>query len=45
MYEYEIMNKATGKHIFVWGVSFKDAMKREKLQQDEWICLNVEYID
>ena len=46
MFEYEIINKTTGEHDFIYGYSRMDAWRRcTWLNQDSWKIVSVEYID
>lgn len=45
MWEYEIMHKTTKERDIIFGYSYADALRRSKVNGDEYTCLMVEYID
>lgn len=49
MYEYEILDKTTGELDTVYGYSWKDAMRRGRLEDKatagQIVCLCQEYVD
>lgn len=45
MWEFEIENNVTKEREYIHGYSFKDALRRCKLNEDEWKYICREYID
>ena len=45
MWEYEILHKETGERNIIFGYSWSDAMRRSKLNGNDYICLIAEYVD
>lgn len=49
MYEFEILDKTTGEHDFIYGYDWKDAIRRRRLEDkvaaQQIVCLYKEYID
>ena len=45
MWKYEILHKETGERNIIFGYSWSDAMRRSKLNGDDYICLVAEYVD
>lgn len=45
MYEYELINIATGERIIIFGYSYSNACKRRNLSPAEWEICYSEYID
>lgn len=46
MYEYELVNKTTGEHIFIYGYDWQDAQAKAKgIDFAQWIKRYTECID
>lgn len=45
MFELDIKNKITGELNIIFGYSSSDAFKRYKLYPQDWIILNIFYVD
>ena len=46
MYEYELINKYSNEHWFIFGYSISDAWRRNaKLNPTDWSVIHCEYID
>ena len=45
MYEFHIVNLATGEDNYIFGYDLTNAYGRTKLNPGEWVCHDREYID
>jgi hypothetical protein len=45
MYEYRIVNKTTEEEIVIFGYTYADACKRKKIDPNENLVINCEYVD
>ena len=45
MNEYTVLNKNTNEQNIFFGYTFKDACKRSKVNGNDYIILDIEYID
>lgn len=45
MWEYEILDKTTGERDIIFGYSWSDALRRSKLDGNNYICPMSEYVD
>jgi len=45
MYEYEIIRKDTNEQEFIYGYSYKNALKRKGYNEEDCKVIRFEYID
>ena len=45
MYEYRIVNRATNEENVIFGYTYTDACKRYKVDPNEMLVIDCEYID
>lgn len=45
MWSFEIKNKVTGEKNIIFGYSWKNAVRRSKINEDEWEVITQDYED
>lgn len=45
MWSFEIQNKTTGERDIIFGYNWKDAVRRSKINEDEWKFIRQDYED
>lgn len=45
MWSFEIQNKTTGERDIIFGYNWKDAVRRSKINEDEWEFIRQDYED
>lgn len=46
MYEYTLENIKTGEKAFIWGISYRNAIRKApQYDNDDWKVVGMEYVD